>query len=29
MSSGDNGKVQLWKEDVNGNYIEFAETEPT
>ena len=27
-STGDNGKVHLWREDLSGNYIEFAETEP-
>ncbi len=27
-STGDNGKVHLWRESLNGNYIEFAETEP-
>lgn len=27
-STGDNGKVHLWRENFNGDYIEFAETEP-
>lgn len=25
-STGDNGKVHLWKQSLNGNYVEFAET---
>ena len=28
-STGDSGKLHLWKEDINGNYIEFAEMDPT
>lgn len=27
-STGDNGKVHLWKHSLNGDYIEFADTEP-
>lgn len=27
-STGDNGKVHLWRESLGGKYIEFAETEP-
>lgn len=27
-STGDNGKVHLWRESLNGGYIEFADTEP-
>ena len=27
-STGDNGKVHLWRESLSGEWIEFAETEP-
>ena len=27
-STGDNGKVHLWKQGLNGDYVEFAEVEP-
>lgn len=27
-STGDNGKVHLWRESLGGKYIEFAQTEP-
>ena len=27
-STGDNGIVHLWRESIDGSYIEFAETEP-
>ena len=27
-STGDNGKVHMWRESVGGNYTEFAETGP-
>lgn len=27
-STGDNGKVHLWRESLSGKYLEFAETEP-
>lgn len=28
-STGDNGKVHLWKESIDGNYVEYAEMGPT
>ena len=28
-STGDSGKAHLWKRDLNGNFIEFAETGPS
>lgn len=27
-STGDNGKVHLWKQSLSGDYVEFSETEP-
>ncbi|KAL6717163.1 hypothetical protein ACLMJK_005078 [Lecanora helva] len=29
VSTGDSGKVHLWKEDIDGEFIEYAETGPT
>lgn len=28
-STGDNGKVHLWKQNLSGGFIEFAETGPS
>lgn len=28
-STGDNGKVHLWKQSLSGDYAEFAETDET
>lgn len=26
-STGDSGKVYMWRENIGGNFVEFAETE--
>lgn len=28
-STGDNGKLHLWKQNLDGEFIEFAQTEVT
>jgi len=29
VSTGDSGRVHLWKQQLNGDYVEFAETMPS
>ena len=29
VSTGDSGKLHLWKQDAYGEFAEFAEAEPT